>query len=58
MKKNFQIHLVVNKELFEVLKKEAEEENVNLSELCRLRLKQSSRLVKIEMMLEKINERL
>ena len=54
MKKNTQLHLVVETDLFERLKKQAKEEGTTISELCRQKLREGSRLIKIEMMLEKI----
>lgn len=54
MKKNTQLHLVVETELFERLKKQAQEEGLTISESCRNKLKENSRIIKIEMMVEKI----
>jgi hypothetical protein len=48
----------VETELFEKLKKESQEEGISISELSRQKLRESSRLAKIEFMLEKlINDR-
>lgn len=57
-KKNAQIHFVIETSLKEVLQKEAEIENVTLAEICREKLRQNSRFVRIELMLEEINKKL
>lgn len=54
MKKNTQLHLVVETDFFERLKKQAQEEGTTISELCRQKLKECSRLTKIELMLENL----
>lgn len=54
MKKNRQFHLLLESDLKESLEREAQEEDITVSELCRRKLRESSRLVKIEMMLEKL----
>ena len=41
-------------ELKEILEREAQEEEISLCELCRRKLKENSRVVKIEFMLEKL----
>lgn len=54
MKKNSQIHLLLESDLKDNLERQAQEEEISISELCRKKLRESSRLVKIEMMLEKL----
>ncbi|MBI2449608.1 hypothetical protein HYV49_04905 [Candidatus Pacearchaeota archaeon] len=41
-------------ELFEKLKKQAQEEELTISEYCRNKLKQNSKILKIEIMMDKI----
>ena len=52
MKKNVHLHIVVEAEALEKLKKEARERGVNLSEMCRLKLASPSKLEKVELLLE------
>jgi len=49
--------LFLETELKEKLEKEAQGQNISFSELCRQKFKKSSRLIKIEMMLEKLLSR-
>lgn len=58
MKKNAQIHLLIETDVLEMLKRQSKEENISVSELCRQKLSQCSRLAKIEIMLEGINKKL
>lgn len=58
MKKNAHIHLLIESEVLEKLKKEAEEQDILLSELCRHKLRQSHQLDRIESMLKDVNEKL
>ena len=58
MKKNCQLHLFLETDLLETLQKEAQENDVSISEMCRQKLRQGSRLKKIEIMLENINVKL
>ncbi len=53
MKKNSHIHIVIETEYIDKLRKEAEEKGVTLSELCRQKLRCFTQLDKIETMLEK-----
>jgi hypothetical protein len=48
MSKNFQIHLRIETEVIDRLKKEADEEGISLGELCRQKLRQNSKLERIE----------
>ena len=54
MRKNCQLHLFLESDLLERLQGEADDNETSVSELCRDKLKQASRLTKIEMMLETI----
>lgn len=58
MKKNYKLHLLLDKNLAEMLKKQSEEMGVPLSEICRQRLKEQTKLDRIEIMLERISEKL
>ena len=57
-KKNSQIHFVLKTSLKELLEKEAKLEEISLAELCREKLRHNSRLVRIEMILEKLNRQI
>lgn len=54
MKKNSQIHIWLETELKEKIERQAQEDNISLGELCRQRLRENSKLVKIEMMLNEL----
>ena len=54
MNKNSKIHLWIETELFEALKKQALEQGISLSDICRQKLKYNSQLDRIEMMIGKI----
>lgn len=54
MKKNSQIHLRLETELLNSLKKQARESGMYLAELCRRKLEDNLPLMKIELRLEKI----
>lgn len=56
--KNSHIHFTLETSFMEKLKQEARLEYISLSELCRRKLRQNSRLVRIELMLEKLNKNL
>ena len=56
MKKNSQIHIKLETELKEKLQKEAEEQDILISELCRKKLKENDKLTKIEYLLEQIQK--
>ncbi len=58
MKKNSQIHLRLETELINLLKKQAQESGMFVAELCRRKLKENLPLMKIEMMLERIEKRM
>jgi hypothetical protein len=57
MKKNSQIHLFLETDLKEKLEKQAQEQELSFSELCRQKLKENDRLMRIEDMLEKLISR-
>ena len=54
MKKNSKIHFWVETEFKQNLKKQAQEEGLTISDYCRNKLKENSRILKIEKMVEKI----
>lgn len=57
MWKNSHIHLLLETELLDKLKKEAQEASLTLSELCRRKLKEETQLSRIEKMLIEINKK-
>lgn len=54
MGKNAQLHLVLESNLLEALKREADKENISVSELCRQKLNKNSQLTRIELMIEQL----
>lgn len=54
MRKNFQVHLYLETELVEKLKKEALEKRKSVSDICRQKLREDTQLDRIEMMIGKI----
>lgn len=54
MKKNSQIHFRIDTKSHEKIKKEAEELGIGMAELCRKKICETSRLEKIERILEEI----
>jgi len=58
MKKNAQIHLLIESEVFENLQNQAIERNISFSEMCRQKLRQNNQLDKLELMIEEIKEKL
>ncbi len=58
MKKNAHIHIVIETELLEDLKKQAHDKDVHLSEICRQKLREGSYFNKIEMCLQSIEKKL
>ena len=54
MKKIFQIHLLLEKNLKEALEREASQRDLSLSELCRQKLRETSQLTRIELLLENL----
>jgi hypothetical protein len=58
MKKNSQIHLYLETEILERLKKQANELGVSISELCRRKLKEIPQISRIEYLLIDLNKKL
>ena len=56
--KNSQIHLILETDFKAKLVKEAEDNKISLSELCRRKLKKNSQLTRIELILEKIEKKI
>lgn len=56
MKKNSQIHVYLETQFKEKLIREANEEGISFSELCRQKLNENSQLKKIEFILGQIKE--
>jgi hypothetical protein len=54
MKKNAQLHILLETRLLNQLKKDAEEQEVSLGHLCRQRLKGRGQLDRIESKLDKL----
>ncbi len=54
MKKNSQLHLMIETDVLEKMKVKAKEENISLSEWCRKKLGGNSQLDRIEIKLDKI----
>ena len=54
MKKNSQLHLVLETSLLKFLKIEAEDNGINLSEYCRKKLRDGSSLQRIEKLLREV----
>jgi hypothetical protein len=58
MKKNAQLHLVIEARELNKLKVEAEEKKVSLAELCRVKLRKNNQFDRIEGKLDKIIKRM
>ena len=58
MRKNYLLCLRLETETLELLKKQAEQEGISMSALCRQKLGGCSKLTKIEIMLEELNKKL
>jgi len=56
MKRNSKIHLWLETDLKESVEKQAREEGISVCEFCRRKLKENQRIVKIEIMIERILE--
>lgn len=52
MKKNGHIHLLIETNILEKLKEEADNYGVTLSEICRLKLNAPTKLARVELLLE------
>ena len=57
MKKNSQLHLFLETQTLNNLKKQASEDNVSVSELCRQKIREEPRLTRIELILERLLKR-
>lgn len=58
MKKNSDIHIKLETEYYEKLKRQAEEEGIPISTLCRKRIKEEHSFIKIEFLLNELNKKL
>ncbi len=58
MKKTFQLHLRMEHLLIEQLRKQAEESDLSLAELCRHKLKANTQLTRIERLLENLSNQM
>ena len=58
MRRNYKLNLKIESELIEDLKKEAEIEGITMAGLCRKKLRKNPQLIKIELILESINNKL
>lgn len=58
MKKNSEIHLKLETDLIDKLKKQAVNDDISFSELCRKRLKDNIQLDRIEALILEINKKL
>ena len=58
MRKNSQLHFLISTSIYEALQKEADEKGITLSELCRNKLTESSQLIQIKILLEKLNKKI
>jgi hypothetical protein len=56
MKKTFQIHLRIENDTIESLKRQAHENNISLAEVCRQRLRGNSQLARIELLIENLRK--
>lgn len=56
-KKNSHMHFLIETKVMESMKKEAEKQNISLSEWCRRKLKEDSQLDRIEKKLDKFLSR-
>lgn len=54
MKKTFQLHLRIETTVIESLRREAQEHNITLAELCRQRLRGNVQLTRIENLIERL----
>lgn len=57
MKKNAQLHILLESSLLKQLKKDSEESGLSLGEYCRKKLRKSSQLDRIEGQLDKLLKR-
>ncbi|MCK5449707.1 hypothetical protein KAI32_02480 [Candidatus Pacearchaeota archaeon] len=57
MRKNAQIHLLIETELFDLLKKESENSSICFSEYCRRKLRENCKLEVVERLLKEALKR-
>ncbi len=58
MKKTFQLHLRIESEVIESLRRQAQETHITLGELCRQKLRANTQLTRIEMLMENLTNQL
>lgn len=58
MNKNSQIHFFIETDILEILKKQASEEGITLSKLCREKLRDYGILIELQKTLQNINEKI
>lgn len=58
MKKTFQIHLRIENNVVELLKKQARENNISFAELCRQKLRENPQLSRVENLIENLHTQL
>jgi len=58
MKKNSKIHLWIETDLKRSIERQAREEGISVCEFCRRRLREYSRLARVEIIVEKILSKL
>jgi hypothetical protein len=56
MGKNSHLHIVLESDFLNLLKKEAKERSISVSELCRIKLQKNLQLDRIEVVLKNILE--
>ena len=54
LKKNSHLHIMIETEVLEAMKKEAQKSNISLSEWCRQKLRENGQLDRIENKLDKL----
>lgn len=58
MNKNSKLHFAIETEIFNLLKRESEQQGLSLSALCRNKLRECSKINRIESILEDIQKKL
>jgi len=56
MKKTYQIHLRIELESIEMLKKQAQEKKITLAELCRLKIRNNEQYDRLDLLLRKLEK--
>ncbi len=54
MKKTYQIHLRIELETIEKLKKQAQDKNITMAELCRLKIRNNNQSDKLDLLLQRL----